>query len=398
MTKGQGLISPGFVAINLQYALVTAIAALFFAFAGYLQLLAINPASTGLILSADALAALILQPLIAPIVHWGTARYWLVAGSCVLAGALLILSQVTSVPLLVLVRLLQGSGFICVLSALMTLLVRYIPAEMSGRAFGWVSLVRLIPYAVIPCVFDLFSIPPAAFPALLMLAAVVALGPILLLLLPAARLAEREAPLPPPGWQGMVASLRTPAVSMLLLSSLLFFCGYATLFFFLKQFVVARGIGSASFFFTTATLVMIVVRLLGSWLFDRFSKVGFCALGLVLVALCYGLLPNCASRQGLMLLAAGIGLGWGVVMPLQAAAMFDASVPAARAMNQNLLVVMMQGGFFLGPFLGGQVLAHLDFSFLFSFLAGLTLFSALLLLPQALHLGKKARVTQTGPR
>ncbi len=130
----------------------------------------------------------------------------------------------------------------------MTLLVRYIPPEMSGRAFGWVSLVRLIPYAVIPCVFDLLAIRSAAFPSLLVIAAVVALVPILLLFLPTAAGTETDSTLPPPGWEGMLASLRSPAVAMLLLSSLLFFCGYATIFFFLQQFAGARGIGNASFF------------------------------------------------------------------------------------------------------------------------------------------------------
>lgn len=380
MAKGSGLISPGFVAINLQFALVTAIAALFFAFAGYLQVLGIDSASTGFILSADALAALVVQPLIAPVVHEGTARSWLVGGSLLLATALICLTRVTSVPLLIGARLLQGAGFICLLSALITLLVRFIPPEMSGRAFGWVSLVRLIPYAVIPFLFDLLSLQPASFPSLLLAAAMVAVLPVLLLLLPATQRTETGAAGSPPGWTGMIASLRSFAVAMLLLSVLLFFCGYSTIFFFFKQFAGTQGVGSASLFFTTATLVMIAIRLLGSWLFDRYSKAVLCAAGLLLTALCYALLPLCASGLFFVLLAGGTGLGWGIVMPLQAAAMFDLSPPAARAMNQNLLVVMMQGGFFLGPFIGGQVLARFDFTFLFFLLAGLTIAAAALLL------------------
>lgn len=387
MAKEQGLISLEFVAINLQFALITAIAALFFAFAGYLHLLGIDAASTGVILSADALAALILQPCIAPMVHQGTARTWLVSGCLLLAVALLLLPHVTSVALLIAVRLLQGAGFICALSALIALLVHCIPPEMSGRAFGWVSLVRLIPYAVIPFVFDLLAIGPAAFPPLLHVAALVALCPLLLLLLPATRHTPSQQS-PPPGWAGLVTSLRSPAVVLLLVSTLLFFCGYATIFFFLKQFVGSRGMDNPSLFFTTATLMMIAVRLGTSWLFDRCNKRLVCAGGLLLVALCYALLPACGSTTMLALLAMATGLGWGIAMPLQAAAMFDLSLPTARAMNQNLLVVMMQGGFFLGPFLGGQVLAHCGFSQLFLFLAVLTSLAAGLLLMQPQAPGK----------
>lgn len=380
MSKHAGLLSLEFLAINLQFGLVTAIAALFFAFAGYLQLLGLDAASTGFILSADALAALLVQPLIAPMVHAGTARYWLIGGCLLLTAALLLLAQVTVKPLLIMGRLLQGAGFICVLSALIALVVRFIPPEMSGRAFGWVSLVRLIPYAVIPFAYDLLSVQPSSFPSLLLVAAAMAMLPALLLLLPAVRKSAGGDTGVAPGWTGMVASLRCSAVVLLLLSTLLFFCGYATLFFFFKAFVQAQALGKASLFFTTATLMMIAIRLLGGWLFDRHSKILLSAAGLMLVALCYALLPLCASGRGLMLLGSGVGLGWGIVMPLQAAAMFDISTPATRAMNQNLLMVMMQGGFFLGPLLGGQILARFGFPVLFLVLSSLTALACVLLL------------------
>ncbi len=376
MAEARGLLTPGFLAINLQFALVTAIAALFFAFSGYLQLLGLKSATIGFILSADALAALIVQPLIAPVVHAGTARHWLVGGCLVLSLSLALLARAVSVPVLITVRLLQGAGFICVLTALIALLVEFIPPAMSGRAFGWVSLVRLIPYAAVPLLFDLFALAPSSFPRLLHAAAGVALMPILILLFPAARRVHQNRPAPPPGLAGMAASLRTPAVRLLLLSALLFFSGYAAIFFFLKQFAQIQGLTSAGLFFTTATLMMIATRLFGSWLFDRCNKMLLCAGGLVLVSLCYLLLPLCASDPVFTLLAGTAGLGWGVAMPLQAAAMFDLSPPADRAMNQNLLVVMMQGGFFLGPFLGGVILARSGFPLLFIALAGLTLAAA----------------------
>ena len=162
--------------------------------------------------------------------------------------------------------------------------------------------------------------------------------------------------------------------------ALLFFCGYAAIFFFLKQFALAQGIIHTSLFFTTATLIMMTVRLFGSWLFDRYSKMLVCAAGLLLVSICYALLPLCASSRVFVLLAGFSGLGWGIVMPLQAAALFDISPPANRAMNQNLLIVMMQGGFFLGPFAGGLLLARFGYTALFATLAATTLAAELILL------------------
>lgn len=380
MTNISGLFSLAFLTINLQFALVTAIAALFFAFSGYLQQLGLTPAAAGLILSADALAALIVQPLISPLIHPGTARRWLLGGSLLLSAALFMLGHVTSVPLLVTARLAQGAGFICVLSSLITMMVRFIPPGMSGRAFGWLSLVRLIPYAMIPLLFDLFAIAPSAFGGLLKVAALAALVPAVVLLFPFSRPAGGGDDSRPPGLTGLSASLRSRSVVLLLLSALLFFCGYSAIFFFLKQFGLSRGIANSSLFFTVATLVMIAIRLSGGWFFDRYNKALLCASGLLVAAACYALLPFCPSSRMFFVLAGFTGLGWGVLMPLQAAVMFDISPPSVQAMNQNLLIVMMQGGFFIGPFIGGQLILSSGYTALFVCLATITLVAGVLLI------------------
>jgi MFS family permease len=371
MSERSGLFSLGFLAINIQFALVTAIAAIFFAFSGYLAHLGISPAMAGFIISADALAALVVQPVIAPIVHPGTSRRWLAGGSLALAAALFMAAHVTSVPFLVTARLLQGTGFICVISALVTMMVHCIPPEMSGRAFGWVSLIRLIPYAVIPPLFDFLKIAPSSFGMVLTLACVAALVPFLSLTLPLSRPAE-QAVASAPGLSGMLDSLRSPAVLMLLMSSLLLFCGYSAVFFYLKQFGIGMGITNVSLFFTIATVAMILVRLCGGWLFDRYSKIILCVMGLFATAVCYALLPVCASGSMFFVLAGISGVGWGIAMPLQAAVMFDISPPRMRGMNQNLLIVMMQAGFFLGPLFGGWMISLSGYPALFASLAVLT--------------------------
>lgn len=380
MANLSGLFTLGFLSINLQFALVTAIAALFFAFSGYLQQLGVTPATTGFIISADALAALIIQPLISPLIHSGNARRWLMGGSLLLSAALFMLAHVTSVPLLVTARLAQGAGFICVLASLITMIVRFIPPGMSGRAFGWLSLVRLIPYAVIPLLFDLLAVAPSSFGALLNVAALAALVPLLALLLPFSHQPGEGGDSRPPGLSGMAKSLNSRSVVLLLLSALLFFCGYSTIFFYLKQLGLSLGIANTSLFFTIATLVMIAVRLFGSSMFDRYNKTMLSGVALLLVAVCYGLLPLCGSSRMLFVLAGFCGLGWGIAMPLQAAAMFDISIPSVRAMNQNLLIVMMQGGFFIGPFVGGQLISRFGYTVLFTCLAVTSLTAGLMMM------------------
>ncbi|MDD2558769.1 MAG: MFS transporter [Desulfuromonas sp.] len=379
MSNNTKLFSFGFLAINLQFALVTSIAALFFAFVGYLNVLGIPPATAGFILSADALAALIVLPLITPFVHMGTARRWLFGGAVALSVALFMVGHVSSVPLLTAARLLQGAGFICVVASLNTLAVQFIPKEMSGSAFGYISLVRLVPYAFIPLLFSFFAISPAEFGKVLNVAAVLALLPFLMLMLPPPQHVVAKEMSNSPGLAGIITSLRSGSVMVLLLSTLLFFCGYSAIFYYLKQFGHTVGIANASVFFTICTLVMIVIRLLFSRLFDACNKGLVCAAGLFIVAVCYGLLPF--SSSGMFFVLAGFtGFGWGIAMPLQAAAMFDISPPAAQAMNQNLLVLMMQGGFFIGPIFGGQLISTFGYNVLFLSLAGTTLVAGLLMI------------------
>ncbi len=373
------LLTPGFLLINLLFVLVISISASFFAFADWLRQIGMDPSMAGFIISADALAALIVQPLITPLMHSGNARRWLLGGSLLLAAALFAIGHAPSIALLTAARLAQGAGFICVLTALITLVIPFIPQEMSGRAFGYISLVRLIPYAVIPLLFNLPAVAAHPFSSVLVVTAVTALLPALALMLPAIKCSAAGHMTAPPGMKGLAASLRSRPVVMLLLSCLLFFCSYSVIFFYLKQFAPTIGISRPGVFFTAATLVMIAVRLFCSAMFDRYDKFRLSAAGLFCSACCYALLPLCASETQFHLLAIFTGLGWGIAMPLQAAAMFDISTPQTRAMNQNLMIIMMQGGFFLGPLAAGQLIQQYGFGLLFMGLAITTLLSAALM-------------------
>ena len=146
---------------------------------------------------------------------------------------------------------------------------------------------------------------------------------------------------------------------------------------YLRQLGATLGIVNAGVFFSVATLVMMLTRFFGGIYFDRFDKRVLSTAGFAIVAASYALLPF-ASRPALFFaLALPLGLGWGVVMPLQAALMFDRSAPQARALNQNLLLATMQVGFFVGPAAAGVLLGAAGFTGLFAAAALATLIAAL---------------------
>ena len=361
------LWTPAFILLNLQFLLVTSVTALFFPFQAYLSGLGFSHDATGFLIGADALASLLVQSVAMLLIHPGSARLWLAGGSVLFAVALFLEGHSTTFAPLLATRLLQGAGFSCAVSALICMIAEAIPSGMSGRAFGWTSLIRLVPYAAAPPLFDAFGIPPAAFGQVLQASALLALAPAALALAPlqAAAPVRPEAAAGPPGLSGAAASLRSRPVVLLLLACLMLYSGYSATFFYVRELAASLGIHNSGMFFTLAMSMMIVVRLSGGALFDRLDKVRVSAGALVLVAAAYAALPFAARSEAFFALALVLGLGWGAVMPLQAAAMFDISPEAARGLNQNLLMTVMQASFFTGPALAGLLLSKAGFTGLF---------------------------------
>jgi len=369
------LVTRPFVLLCCQFLAVSTIVAVFFPLQEYLTSLGMPAASAGFILGADALAALIVQPFITPLITARTARRWLLAGSLILTAALVLEGVSRSEFAFTLARLLQGAGFICVVAAIMPLFVLCIPREMSGRAFGWISLIRLIPYAVVPLLFDLFKIAPAALGGVIRWSALLALlAGALLWLLP--RFSQEQEQASGASFAGIKTSLSDRNLLLLFLATVLLYAGYAATFFYLKGFGRAAGLGNSGLFFTVATVMMMLVRLFGGSLFDRFDKRLLNMAFLVLSAAGTGLILLASSSSILLVLAVVCGIGWGVVMPLLNALIFDLSRIEARGLNQNLGLLMLQCGFFLGPLSGGWLLPRGGYPLLFGTAAGALLLAA----------------------
>jgi hypothetical protein len=56
-------------------------------------------------------------------------------------------------------------------------------------------------------------------------------------------------------------------------------------------------------------------------------------------------------------MAALYGVGMALTMPLVNSSMLSISTPRMRTYNANLLMIAVDAGFFVGPFLGGAIMA-----------------------------------------
>ena len=373
------LFTREFTALNLIFFFAAAVMALFFQFQHYLQALSIPSGWFGFLIGADSLACFVLQPVLAVRLNSGNGRKWIVVSLFGMALALFAYSFAFDLVTLAIVRVIHGAAFVCLVSAIMAMITVWIPREKSGRAFGLISVVRLLPYSIIPPLVGLIGERPADFRHILIL------GGIVMLLSSLAVLAVKPAP--PAGITGpanirtthtrdLLTDIKGPKVATLLVVQLLLYSSYTIVFFFLKEYAHGQGIENPGFFFTIATAAMIAVRVTGAAFFDRFSKAAIAGLSLAGLAASYYALGALCRPETFYILALIMGLGWGVAMPVVLALIFDVSEPRFRSMNLNLSLLMMQGGFFLGPFGGGVIISRGGYGLLYIFTAFISLAAA----------------------
>jgi MFS family permease len=203
--------------------------------------------------------------------------------------------------------------------------------------------------------------------------------PLLLLIKTKAKEKGEKARQPITGRE-LIENLKNKQVFSLLLISLLVYTAFAPVFFFLKGHALKIGISNPGWFFTLSTFMEIAVRLFGGPLLDKGSKVRSLVFSLFGLAAAYFIMAHTSGVFLFYGLGLGFGLCWGVAMPLLNGLIFDKSESRFRAINTNLAMVMFQGGFFLGPLLGGWILNAWDYKILY-YACGWLILGALALMP-----------------
>ncbi len=377
MTDSQKLFSKEFLALNAMVFLTYCNIAVFFQFHHYLRGLPLDPRWIGLLIGLYALTALVVRPLVSPLLNPGNARRWIALTTAGVVVSLFLYYLADSFWSMALVRVLHGGVFVIMASAVIARMVACIPPSQSARAFGMISVITLLPYAVIP---PLLKVMEGVMGGFLNLLAATSL--LMLLIYPLLLLVK---PVPPEQREERISlrevrdNLGDPRVLGILLVALLLFTAFTPVFFFIEGFGLRLGASNPGWFFTLSTLTEIAVRLVGGRWLDRGSKTLTLTCAMGLLALAYFTLPLAGHPAMFYGLALVFGLAWGLAMPLVNALLFDFSQPRYRALNTNLGLEMFQGGFFLGPFLGGMVLQGWGYSALYLACGGVIALAGLLL-------------------
>jgi predicted MFS family arabinose efflux permease len=363
-----------FIFFNVAVFLAFINIAVFFSFEEYLRTLPIAPQWFGLLIGLFSAVALVLRPFISPFSHPGNARVWISLGTLGVMAALAAYGWAVTLGAMTFLRLFHGAAHVVLATALMTVIVQRIPPGRSGQAFGLLSIITLLPYAVVPPFLKALMERLGGYPQVLTFFActMVLIFPLIFL----------KGGKPGPGEKArsdrlsrteIYQNLRERQILLILAAMLLFYSGYALVFFFLAGYARNRGIPNPGLFFTLSTVGEIGIRLVASRFFDRMNKKVAAGLTLMALAVGYLFLARVKGAFEFFALGALLGLGWGVVMPVLSALLYDRSQPKLRAFNTNLGLQMFQGGFFIGPLAGALALHRGGYDVLYLFCALLAL-------------------------
>lgn len=328
----------------------------------YLETLGIHPGLRGLVVGGYSLTAMLLLLLASPFVHSGNVTRVMLLGIALLTVAGVSYLAVDSFWGLLGLRMIGGVGQFCLGAGAMTTLVAVIPPEKSGQAFGIYSVAILIAFAAVPALMDTFAarVGGAAHGYAV---ATLTLAPAVWIVLrirsrQRGRLAGAARQTQVPSWADIRANVRQPMVLLLLVINASYFVQWTSLFFLFKGFARQQGIANVATFFTAQMGVMIAIRSLGGHLFDRVDKVRLAGASFTLIGLGHLALYEFPGTWATAPIAVIFGLGMGAGYPSINGFMFEVSEPRFRALNANLMLFTVQAGSFLGPVLGGALIAY----------------------------------------
>ncbi|ACL05701.1 major facilitator superfamily MFS_1 [Desulfatibacillum aliphaticivorans] len=374
--SGDKLFTQPFAVLLIVYFMIMCNLAVFFNFFSYLEQGGVSAKTAGLLLGVFPLVALAARPMLSSRVHPGNAAPWCIAGAVGMAASLSAYAFVQDVWLLAVLRGFHGLAFVIGLTALISLTVSVVPPLKSGQAFGAITVANLFPYAIMPPAVEYVLAKGGTQGAVFMGTGIVmaAAPPFLWLVsrMEAFSVQERPKEEDVLSRREVLDNFKSPVMLFLLAMSGAAYLCFAMVFYFLKSYGGAIAIQQVGHFFTLTIIFMIGVRVAAFSFFDRWNKARVCGVGLIYVGLCFCLLGTVRSPWLFFGSGALLGLGWGITMPLIGALIFDASPPRLRSFNTNMMIEMIDGGYFLAPTMGAAIASSLGYSALLYFEAGVS--------------------------
>ena len=358
------LFSFDFVAICLVIFLTYCNITVFYNLYSYLEAIGIARDWRGFLIGASSLSTMVLFLFASPYLTIRNAGRCAALGVVLLVGCGLAYIPVRSLTGILVLRLINGAAIYLLSAACMTMFVSRIPPERSGQAFSLYSVALLLPYSIVPTVMAVVTphLESAAYGyrdmALLLVPGLAMLGIMSRRKSTAGVAAKAPAPI---SLGDMYRNVFTAPIALVLGLNALYIVTFSSLFFLAKGLFQSLGYADVGYYFSIQMCCMIAVRVLGNRLFDRVRKITLIRWSFALSAVSFVLAARATDLVGLYGSSLAMGIGMGMGSPALYALMFHISPPEYKALDSNLMMLSLQIGHFLGPFLGTWIMHRMGY-------------------------------------
>jgi MFS family permease len=307
--------------------------------------------AAGLVAGMLPFTALLLRPLVGWLVDAWRRRPMVLIGTGCYAAANLMYLAFSSLPLILISRIIHGYGLSNYSTASSAFLTDITPRQRRAEAVGYYAVAWDI---------GLLAGPALAFSLVqyiglhhifLLTAALTCVALLISIPVREAR-PPRVGPMPP--WHpktGIVSKAALPAAWMA-------FClgmGLGPVTAFIAIFARERGVENPGLYFTVQAMALMLSRTFSGRLADRRGRIFVIVPGLICMAVGLLLIPFAHSLLHLMLAAVFIGLGFGSSQPATMALALDPVTPDQRGMAISTYFLGFDSGISVGSFLPGAI-------------------------------------------
>ena len=328
-----------------------------------------SQAHAGLVSGAVGLTAMLFRPLMGWLSDaWGR-RPLVLIGTSFYGFASVVYLLASSIPLLVLGRLVQGFGISCYSTSSNAYVADIAPIKRRAEAAGLFSAAQAVGLIVGP-VIGFVLIGWTSFHHLFYFTGGLVIVAFSLLAFTQERRQMSEIKRQP--WSprtGILAVDALPIAWMALCMGIAFGAVNA----FISIFAQSRGIQNPGFYFMVQALALLVSRTFAGRFADRYSRVIVIVLGSVLMAAALAMLPLAQRFPDFAISASLFGIGFGSAQPATMALLIDRIRPEQRGLATGTYFTGFDAGFIIGSILMGLVSQHWGFSVMWLISAACTL-------------------------
>lgn len=308
------LFTRSFVLAALATLMLSLSGFLFVHLPGFLQQLGAGEAEIGRIMSAQALGAVLVWPLVGRVMDASGRRLVILSGCGLFAVVILLYQAIHALgPFVYVVRLLDGASHSMWFTALFTYGADLVPVQRRTEGLAIFGVSALAPIGL-AALFGDAILEFASYRELFLGAFGFAVaGGLLCLPLRDVPLRHDERTIPV---RNMFSAVVQRNLWPVWLAAFTFFVSMFGLFSFMKTFVAATGIGSVGGFFGAYAGIAVLLRLFMGWLPDRIGTRRM--LGVAMLCYALGFVVLSLAQTPLQVLLAGLlcGAGHGYTYPV----------------------------------------------------------------------------------